>query len=194
MIKIDKAIIVEGKYDKIRLSNIFDAPIIVTNGFSIFKDKENLELIRQLADKMGIVVLTDSDSAGQMIRSYMKKCIDSSKIFNVYIPEIFGKEKRKTSPSAAGTLGVEGVSDEIIKEAFNRAGLLCQKVESETKKITSADLFSLKLSGGVNSSEKRKALMKKMKLPTIMSTPAMLTAVNALYTYDEFISILEEME
>lgn len=194
MIKLEKAIIVEGKYDKIRLENIVDAPIIVTNGFSIFKDKEKLDLIKRLAQKNGIIVLTDSDSAGLMIRSYLKGCIPSELITHVYIPEILGKEKRKIKPSSAGFLGVEGVGDSLLLKAFSRAGVLCEKTDKKGKPVTHTDLFELGLSGAENSKALRENLLKKLSLPSKMSTNSMLTAINALYSYDEFISLAKNIK
>ncbi|MDD4699496.1 MAG: DUF4093 domain-containing protein [Oscillospiraceae bacterium] len=194
MIKLEKAIIVEGKYDKIRLENIVDAPIIVTNGFSVFKDKEKLELIKRLAQKSGIIILTDSDSAGMMIRSYLKGCIPSELITHVYIPEILGKEKRKVKASSAGLLGVEGVDDNLILKAFSRAGVLCQKTDKKGQQVTHTDLFELGLSGSDNSKALRQSLLIKLSLPSKMSTNSMLTAINALYDYDEFISLAKEAE
>jgi len=186
LIKLDKAIIVEGKYDKIRLENIVDAPIIVTNGFSVFKDKEKLALIKRLAQKSGIIILTDSDSAGMMIRSYLKGCIPSELITHVYIPDIFGKEKRKAKPSSAGLLGVEGVDDSLLLESFSRAGVLCEETEKKGRQVTHSDLFELGLSGSDNSKSLRQSLLKELSLPSKMSTNSMLTAINVLYDYDEF--------
>ena len=118
MIKTDRVVIVEGKYDKIKLENIIDAAIIPTNGFSLFKDKEKKALIIRAAREKGLIVLTDSDNAGNMIRAYLKKICNNSDIINVYVPEIIGKERRKAKPSSAGTLGVEGIDDDIILSAF----------------------------------------------------------------------------
>lgn len=192
MITIDRAVVVEGKYDKIKLENIISAPIITTDGFSIFKNKEKLFLIKKLAEKMGIVILTDSDSAGQMIRTYLCKFIDKDKIIHAYIPEILGKEKRKEKRSSAGILGVEGVKEKIIIDAFEKAGVFNKKTETKKKEVTNIDLYNLKLSGCINSATNRKKLLKKLELPTIMSTSGLLTAVNALYSYDEFIKIASE--
>ena len=189
MIKLEKAIIVEGKYDKIRLENIVDAPIIVTNGFSVFKDKDKLELIKRLAQKSGIIILTDSDSAGLMIRSYLKGCIPPELITHIYIPEILGKEKRKVKPSSDGLLGVEGIDDSLLLEAFSRASVLCEKADEKGRQVTHTDLFELGLSGSDNSKALRQSLLKKLSLPSKMSTNSMLTAINALYDYDEFVSL-----
>lgn len=149
MIKIEQAIIVEGKYDKIKVSSFIDAVIIVTNGFGIFTDREKLELIRFYAMKTGIVILTDSDKAGFAIRNHIKGAVRNGKIYNVYIPDIMGKEKRKVKPSAEGKLGVEGVEKNIILKAFEKAGILTSECEKDdTQKITKTDLYLMGLSGG----------------------------------------------
>lgn len=192
MISTNKAIIVEGKYDKIKLENIINAPIITTDGYSIFKNKEKLLLIKKIAEKNGIIILTDSDSAGQMIRNFLCKYISKEKIVHVYIPEIVGKEKRKNKPSAAGILGVEGVEEKIILNAFKKSGVFCNEVKSKQKQVSNLDLYNLKLTGCANSSLKRTKLLKKLELPTVMSTASMLTAINSLYSYDEFIKIATE--
>lgn len=192
MFAIDSAVIVEGKYDKIKLENILYAPIVTTDGFGVFKNKEKLELIKRLADKNGIVILTDSDSAGQMIRTYISKFVDNSKITHVYIPEILGKERRKEKPSAAGTVGVEGVETEILVKALKKAGVLGKTVKRKGKEVTKIDLYNLGLSGKKDSSDKRKQLLKKLELPTVFSTNAMLIAINGLYSYEEFMKIAGE--
>lgn len=172
MIQIDEAIIVEGKYDKIKLSSIVRAVIIVTNGFGIFKDKEKLELIRYYARKTGIIILTDSDSAGRKIRGYIRGAVGEGSIKNVYIPDIFGKEKRKEKPSAEGKLGVEGIDVRTIEEAFRKAGITSSGSASRSD-ITKMTLFELGLSGGPESSMLRKKLQKKLGLPELMSATAL---------------------
>ena len=143
MIKIEQAIIVEGKYDKIKLSSIVNAVIIVTNGFGIFKDEEKLELIRYYARKTGIIILTDSDSAGFQIRNHIKGAVKNGKIYNVYIPDIMGKEKRKVKPSAEGKLGVEGVEKKIILKAFENAGITAsESSDNSIPEITKTDLYT----------------------------------------------------
>ncbi len=189
MIKLNMPVVVEGKYDKIKLSNIIDATIIVTNGFSVFRDKEKRKLISLLAKKYGIIVMTDSDSAGNMIRSHIKKICPDGKIINVYIPQILGKEKRKATASKEGYLGVEGMSEKVIEEALNKSGVT---VSTEIKKkITKNDLFKLKLSGQSNSNEKRQSFLLFSGLPTGLSSSAFLDAVNALYDYEEFVKAVE---
>ena len=188
MIKVKEAIICEGKYDKIRLSGIFDTVIITTDGFGIFKDPEKKALIRLLAENCGLILLTDSDSAGQMIRKYLEKLVPRDRVKNLYLPEIKGKEKRKSSPSAAGLLGVEGTDNEIILAAAKRAGILSEITDVPKKKITKTDLFNLGLSGGVGSKEKRKSLLSYLKLPTILTANSLLDVINSLYSYEEFLS------
>jgi len=192
LIKIKEAIICEGKYDKIRLSGIFDTVIITTNGFRIFKDPEKKALIRLLAERQGLVLLTDSDGAGQMIRKYLEKLVPKDRIKNLYLPEIRGKEKRKTTPSAAGLLGVEGTDNEIILEAAKRAGILSEITEAPKRKISKTDLFNLGLSGGEGSQEKRKSLLSYLKLPTVLTANSLLDVLNSLYSYDEFVSEVEK--
>lgn len=173
MIKIKEAIIVEGKYDKIKISSLVDAVIIITNGYGIFKDKEKLSLIRYYAEKTGIIILTDSDSSGFRIRGYLKGAIHKGSVKNVYIPDIFGKEKRKEKPSAEGKLGVEGIKPEIIMEAFRKAGI--SAAENTVKSdINSVTFYELGLSGGANSRELRQKVQKKLGLPSLMSNTALM--------------------
>lgn len=198
MIHIDKAIIVEGKYDKIKLSSIFDAVIIVTGGFGIYKNKEIVELIRFYADNGGIIILTDSDSAGFQIRNHIKGLVPNDKITNVYIPEIFGKEKRKDKPSKKGTLGVEGVDKEIIINAFKKAGVLIDgecnsNSEKENKDlITKLDFYDFGLIGKTDSKDRRQRILKSMNLPGHISTNAMIELLNKIMTRAEFIDKVSE--
>ena len=191
MIRIDEAVIVEGKYDKIKLSRFIDATIIPTNGFSVFKDKEKRKIIRLLAMAKGLVVITDSDSAGMVIRSYLKKICPGGSIKNVYIPQIKGKEKRKTAPSKEGFLGLEGLNDEIIVEALKKCGIT-GKTSEKQKKITKQDLFSVGLSGSTNSSILRESFALFSGLPKGMSSSAFLDAVNAIYDYNEFLTAVKK--
>lgn len=194
MIKLDRAVIVEGKYDKIRLSNILDALIITTDGFSVFQNKEKQKFLRRLAEEKGLVVITDSDSAGFMIRNFISSCVPKDRVINVYIPDIFGKEKRKSAPSAEGKLGVEGVKDEVILQALKKAGVTAEPTEKKGRQITNIDLFEYGLSGGENSSEKRKKLLDKLSLPERLSTTSLVRALNSFVTYDEFIETVKELE
>ncbi len=195
MIKVDKVVIVEGKYDKIKLSSILDAVIIETDGFGIFKDKEKQALIRKLAHTKGILILTDSDSAGFKIRSFIKGIVPSEQIINAYIPDIFGKEKRKTEASKEGKLGVEGVKPQIIMDALEKAGVFCQQVEDKPKKeITKLDLFEDGLTGGTDSDALRKKLLKHLNLPERMTTNALLQIMNTLLTFEEYKKAVEEIK
>lgn len=194
MLKIKEAVIVEGRYDKIKLSSIVDAPIIETNGFRVFSDKEKQNLIRQIADVRGILVLTDSDGAGFVIRNFLKGAVDKSKIKHCYIPQIEGKEKRKTQKSKEGFLGVEGVTDEIIINAIRSSGatIIGEEATAENR-ITKPQLFYLGLTGAENADHNRKKLLKHLKLPTYLSTNAMLTALNCLYSLEELKNILKQL-
>lgn len=194
MIKIKQAIIVEGKYDKIKLSGIIDAPIIQTDGFGIFKDKELQCLIRNLAEKRGILVLTDSDSAGFKIRSFIGSTVDPKNIVHAYIPDIFGKESRKTEPSKEGKLGVEGVSEEIIMKALANAGVLCETAEEPERPITKLDLYELGFTGGRDSAKKRAALLKYYSFPARLSANALVKVLNSITTYDQFLEDVKEIE
>lgn len=194
MLKIKEAVIVEGRYDKIKLSSIVDAPIIETNGFRVFSDKEKQNLIRQIADVRGILVLTDSDGAGFVIRNFLKGAVDKSKIKHCYIPQIEGKEKRKAQKSKEGFLGVEGVTDEIIIYAIRSSGATIIGEDSTAEnKITKPQLFYLGLTGAENADYNRKRLLKHLNLPSYLSTNAMLTALNCLYSLEELKNILKQL-
>lgn len=185
MIKLKQAVIVEGKYDKIKLSSFLDALIITTNGFGIFKDSEKRAFLRLLAKEFGLVIMTDSDSAGQVIRQHLKSVITEGEITQVYLPQIKGKEKRKQSSSAQGYLGVEGLSEECITEALKKSGVLFTNGEiSET--LTKADLFELGISGRENSSFFRKKVLRKLCLPDMLSTSALLEYINRSGRSTEF--------
>lgn len=187
MIKIKEAVIVEGKYDKIKLSGIVDTIIIETDGFGIFKDKEKQKLIRFLAEKRGIIILTDSDSAGFKIRSFIQNITKCENVKNVFIPDVYGKEKRKTEASKEGKLGVEGINNEIILNALEKAGVFCdESQQSEKKEITHTDFFEDGVSGGENSSEIRKALARELALPERISSSSLLKLINSYMTYDEY--------
>lgn len=191
-IKLSQAVIVEGKYDKIKLSNILDAFIIETNGFAIFKDKKKLAFIKKLARERGIIVLTDSDHAGFMIRNYISSGVPKDSIINVYIPDIFGKEKRKDAPSKEGKLGVEGMTKDVILDALDKAGVTSQRVEN-TDPVTNFDLYDLGLSGTPNAKQNKKALLKKLDLPEFLSTNSLLSCINNMMTKEELYSIMKEI-
>lgn len=184
MISLREAVVVEGKYDKIRLSSVIDAVVIVTNGFRIFKDAEKLALIRYYAEKTGIIILTDSDSAGRKIRGYIKGAVKNGTVKNVHIPDIFGKERRKEKPSAEGKLGVEGIDADILLEAFRRAGITSSE-RTTTPDITKTVMFELGLSGRQNSSTLRKKLQKRLGLPELLSSSALLEVLNTMMTARE---------
>lgn len=194
MIKIKQAVIVEGKYDKIKLSSIIDAPIIQTDGFGIFKDKELQMLIRKLAEKRGILVLTDSDSAGFKIRSFIGSTVDSKNITHAYIPDIFGKESRKTEPSKEGKIGVEGVSEEVIMQALSNAGVLCESAPEPERPITKLDLYELGFTGGENSSARRAALLRYYSFPERLSANSLIKVLNCVTTYERFLEDVKEIE
>lgn len=194
MVRIREAIVVEGRYDKNTLSQIVDAPILETNGFGIFKDKKQLELLRKVAKARGLIVFTDSDGAGFVIRNHLKSAIDGSCLKHAYIPDIPGKEHRKSAPGREGKLGVEGMSREIILEALRRAGATIEGEDAPARNgITKQDLVELGLSGGANSAEKRQKLLRKLDLPEHMSANAMLQALNLLYSAEELRSILADI-
>lgn len=187
MLKINEAVIVEGKYDKIKLSAVLDTVIIETDGFAIFKDKEKQRLIRFLAEKRGIIIMTDSDSAGFKIRSFINGITKSENIKNVYIPDIYGKEKRKTEMSKEGKLGVEGMKTDVIMSALQKAGVFCtENSKKEGREITRTDFFEDGISGRENSSEIRKVLARELQLPEMISSSSLLKIINAYMTYDEY--------
>lgn len=192
MIRLKRAVIVEGKYDKIKLSSFLDAVILETNGFTIFKDKEKMELIRRLATTVGIVILTDSDAAGFQIRSFIKGAVQGGDIVNAYIPDILGKERRKDAPSKEGKLGVEGMPVSYLMRALELAGVEFEAEESvvppegKQRKISKTDLYMDGLSGSDQSKARRLALLKKLRLPERLTPNAMLDMLNAMYTYEEY--------
>ena len=193
MIKVDKIIVVEGRYDKIKLSSLIDGVIIETEGFGIFKDKEKQKLLRNLAKKKGLVILTDSDSAGFVIRSFLVSIIPNEFITNAYIPDIYGKEKRKDAQSKEGKLGVEGVSKDVIISALTKAGVCCAQTENKSeKKVTVLDLFDDGFSGSSNSKMRRLQLLKYIELPERMTPKAMLDIINSFMTYEEYKSAVIE--
>ncbi len=194
MIKLDRPVIVEGKYDIIKLSGIINSLIIKTDGFGIFKDKEKQAFLRRLAREKGIIVLTDSDSAGFLIRNFINSTVPKDKITHVYIPDVFGKEKRKNEASKEGKLGVEGISEAALLEAFAKAGVTAAESEkSERRLITNIDLYEYGLTGRENSSEKRKLLLKRLALPERLSTSSLIKILNTFVTYEEFIETLKEL-
>lgn len=195
MIEIKEAIIVEGRYDIQTLKQCVNTVILQTGGFRIFKDKERLQMIRKIAQKRGILILTDSDGAGLVIRNFLKGAIPTNQVKHAYIPEILGKESRKRHASKAGTLGVEGMSQDILKNALIAAGATILGDEQKPiKQLVKADLFALGLSGQSGSEQKRKALLKKLNLPQYLSSNALLDFLNAVSNKDEIFEIIKEIE
>ena len=194
MIKIKEAIVVEGKYDKMRVAALFDTVVVETGGFRVFKDSEKRAVIRTLAVKRGIVLLTDSDGAGLTIRSYLKGAAGGS-VKQAYIPEIEGKERRKREPSKQGLLGVEGMTDEVIIDAVMKSGAtLWGDEEPQKSGITKSDFYELGLSGRENSSQLRSRLLKKLGFPQYMTANALLAAINMLYGREELEKLLRGMQ
>lgn len=189
MIKTDKVIIVEGKYDKIKLSSLIDGVIIETNGFGIFKNDSKASLIRRLAEKNGVVILTDSDAAGFKIRGYLNGCLTKSKITNLYIPDIYGKERRKAQAGKEGKLGVEGMPLDVLEKILKD---IDEDVE-RGEEITPLDLYALGLSGGEKSSFKRKLLLKELNLPEHLSSKRMCEIVSLVLGREEFLEIAERI-
>ncbi len=193
MIKIKEAIVVEGRYDKNTLSQLVDTVILETNGFGIFKDKEQLALLRKIAQKRGLIVLTDSDGAGFVIRNHLKGALPQDQVKHAYVPDLFGKEKRKRKAGKEGKLGVEGMRPEVLERALRQAGATVLDGEAQAHSgppLTKADLFAAGLSGGEGSKEKRQALLKKLDLPEHLTPNAMLPVLSALFDRE---SLLEEM-
>lgn len=196
MIRVRQAIIVEGRYDKIRLSNIVDTVIVCTNGFSIYKDAEKQELIKSLAAKTGIIILTDSDSAGFQIRSFIRSIVKSGEVLNAVTPDIFGKERRKLQPSKQGKLGVEGIPDKLLIQALKNCGA---EIDGETpagaeEPLTRADLMELGLTGSNNSAERRRRLQKRLGLPELLSAKLLLETGNKMFSRSEFIEAVRKMD
>lgn len=182
-IKVNRAIIVEGKYDKIKLSEIVDGLIIPTNGFSVFKDKSIVGLIKKAAEENGLIILTDSDSAGMMIRSYIRKIVNNKNIINLYIPKIEGKEKRKTVASKEGTIGVEGIDNNIIIKILSEVAEPFTEINNP---ITKLDLYDLGISGKDNSAELRADFERYLGLPDNLSANYLIEYLNFAFTRDEF--------
>jgi ribonuclease M5 len=195
VIKIREAIVVEGRYDKNTLSQIVDAPIFETAGFGIFKDKKRMDLLRQVAQKRGLIVFTDSDGAGFVIRNHIKSAIPGKYLKHAYIPDIPGKEKRKDAPGKEGKLGVEGMTPQIILDALKKSGATFEgeTVSGPREQLTKLDLFCMGLSGNPDSKAKRSKLLKLLDLPEHMSANAMLEVLNLLYTKDELYRLADTL-
>lgn len=194
MIHVKEAVIVEGKYDRIRLSSLIDGLILETGGFRIFRDKQKMALLRRLADARGLLVLTDSDSAGFLIRHYLSGSIPPEKIKHAYLPDLFGKEKRKRRPSREGKLGVEGAPSRAILEALRRAGVACDGRPPAGRGITRTDLYLAGLSGGPNSARKRLALLRKLDLPEHLSAASLPGVLTCLIGYERFVELAKTLK
>lgn len=196
MIRVREAIVVEGRYDKAALAPLVDTVILDTAGFGIFSDRQKLALLRRLAEKRGLVVLTDSDGGGFLIRSFLKSAIDPRLVKHAYIPDVYGKERRKRAPSKEGKLGVEGMSREVLLEALRRAGADMDGAPSEKEKsrLTKADLYALGLTGRPDSARRRAFVKKAMRLPEKLTTNALLDVLNALASREELETILASMQ
>ena len=199
MVRIQEAILVEGRYDRNTLSQVVDAAIFETSGFGIFKDKEQMALLRRVAEKQGLIVFTDSDGAGFVIRNHIKSAIPGKYLKHAYIPDIPGKERRKAAPGKEGKLGVEGMAPEVLLRALERAGATFldaeQTVLPEKKEppLTKADLFEMGLTGGSDSAERRRKLLRALELPEHMTANALLEALNLLYDRDEVMQLMEAL-
>ena len=195
MLRIREAIVVEGRYDKNTLSQVVDTLILETGGFQIFKDPERMALLDRAARRRGLVVLTDSDGAGFVIRSRIKGVIPARFLKHAYIPDVFGKERRKRQPGKEGKLGVEGMPPDVLERVLRRAGATFleegEKVPRSGPPLTKGDLFAAGLSGGPGSAEKRQALLKRLELPEHMSANALLAVLNGCYSREEIGSLLE---
>lgn len=191
MHSVKEVIVVEGRYDKNTLSQIVDAVIIETSGFGIFNDAQKQKLLRTMAQARGLVVLTDSDGAGFVIRNFIKGCVDPACVKHAYIPDVYGKERRKAAPSKEGKLGVEGMRPQVILDALIRAGATVDErpAAESAARITKADMYKCGLSGGTSSREKRAALIKRLDLPEKLSADALLDVLNAIMTREEFFAL-----
>lgn len=194
-IRLEQAVVVEGKHDKIKLEQVVDAVILPTDGYRIFNNPDRMALLRCYAATTGLIILTDSDSAGFQIRNYLKGALPKdSRITHVYIPDIFGKERRKRTPSAEGKLGVEGMEPEILLAALQRAGVVPGEKTAARGEITRYDLFALGLSGGANSTKKRAALLRALDLPERLSVTGLLEVLNVLTDRESLYKKMKELE
>ena len=187
MIKLKQAVVVEGRYDKNTLSQLIDAPIFETNGFGVMKNKALLDFLRSVAEKRGLIILTDSDGAGFVIRNFLKGALPKDKVLHAYIPDICGKERRKEHPGKEGKLGVEGMRPEVLLQALKNAGAEAEKTNVPGRPITKTDLFLAGLSGGKESAKKRKMLQTELRLPEHLGSNAFLDAVNLMMSREEFL-------
>ena len=196
MKKVKEVIVVEGRYDKNTISQVVDAAVVTLGGFAVFNDREKLAFLRRLAEERGLIVLTDCDGAGFVIRNYLKGALPKDQVKQAYIPDIHGKERRKRAPGKEGKLGVEGMKPAVLLEALRRAGATFEDEEAVGERrqdpITKADLYALGLTGGQDSAAKRRALLKALDLPEHLTPNAMLEALNLLYSREAFLARAEE--
>lgn len=195
MRRLEEVLIVEGRYDKNALSQVVDAVILETSGFGIFHDRQKQALFRRLAEQRGLIVLTDSDGAGFVIRNFIKGCVPPERLKQAYIPDVPGKERRKTAPSREGKLGVEGMRPQVLMEALERAGARFSDGESESpgrQRISKADLYRVGLSGSPGSREKRAQLLRRLDLPERLTADGLLDVLNALLSREEFFNLVDE--
>ena len=198
MLRIKEAIVVEGRYDKNTLAQMVDTIIVETFGFGVFKNSEKLALFRRLAAERGLIILTDPDGAGFVIRNFLKGSIPPEQVKHAYVPDIFGKERRKRAPGKEGKLGVEGMRPQVLEQALRRAGATFleegEPPALQGRPITKADLFVLGLSGGTGSAARREALLKHLELPVHLSPNAMLEVLNALFSYEKLADAAQELD
>lgn len=197
MRKIKEVIVVEGRYDKNTLSQVVDAAVVTLGGFAVFNDREKLAFLRRLAEKQGLIVLTDSDGAGFVIRNYLKGALPRDRVKQAYIPDVPGRERRKRRPGKEGKLGVEGMRPQTLLETLRRAGATFLDEAAETpagEKLTKADLVELGLSGGENSASRRQALLRRLELPEHLTANGFLEALNLLYSREELETLLREWD
>ncbi len=198
MLKLKEAIVVEGRYDKNTLSQMVDTLILTTDGFQIFRRKDQADLLRRVAARRGLIILTDSDGAGFVIRNHLKGILPPEQVKQCYIPDVYGKEKRKKTPGKEGKLGGEGMSPAVLEEALRRCGatILGESAldQSAGREITKLDLYQAGLSGGTGSAQRRKALLRALDLPQHLTANALVPVLNTLLTYEEFLATVEQIE
>ena len=195
-LRIKEAIVVEGRYDKSTLAGVVDTLILETAGFGVFKNEERLAFLRRVAAARGLIVLTDSDGAGFVIRNYLKGAIPKERLKHAYVPDVYGKERRKRAPGKEGKLGVEGMSPAVLLEALRRSGATFEGEAPPQRReaVTKADLFGLGLAGGTGSAEKRRELLKRLGLPEHLTANGMLEALNLLFSREELEALLAETQ
>ncbi len=192
MHRIKEAILVEGRYDKNALRQVVDALVLETSGFGLFNDKQKQRLLRRIAEERGLIVLTDPDGAGFMIRNFVRSCVDPKLVKHAYVPDVYGKEKRKSSPSKEGKLGVEGMRPEILLDALRRAGASFEGEDASPRgdAISKADLYAAGLSGHSGSAAARRELLQRLELPERLTADALLNVLNALMDREAFLRLV----